>query len=104
MEKMNWFDKWFYKQSKKAWENKHKFEADQPMEASLDVPRITRAHRIDQHGLNFTVYTADGGTVIELRRYDHRKDDHEHKLFVIHDDSDLGKELDRIITMEALRR
>lgn len=65
---------------------------------------VVRARTIDQHGLNFSVYSAQGGTIIELRSYDERTDQHSNKLYVVRDDQDLGTELDHIITLEALKR
>lgn len=73
-----------------------------PVTSSLGRGNYVRS--IDQHGLNFTVYSAQGGTIIELRAYDERTDRQTNKLFVVHDDKDLGKELDHIITLEALKR
>lgn len=71
----------------------------EPARLSIGSPRT-----LDQHGFNFTVYPAQGGTVIELRAYDDRHDRHNNKLYVITDQQDLGKELDHIITLEALVR
>ena len=61
--------------------------------------------QIDQpeRALQFTVYVANGGRVIETRRYDKKTDRHANGLYVINNDSDFGKEIDKIITMEALR-
>ena len=61
--------------------------------------------QIDQpeRALQFTVYVANGGRVIETRRYDKKTDRHASGLYVINNDADFGKEIDKIITMEALR-
>lgn len=60
---------------------------------------------IDQpeRAIQFTVYSANGGRVIETRRYDRQKDRHTNGLYVITSDQDFGHEIDKIITMEALR-
>lgn len=56
-------------------------------------------------GLQFTVYAAEGGsTVIETSMYVRKDDDYQHKLFVITEGEDFGKQLGEIITMERLRR
>jgi len=68
------------------------------------IQKVHRSRCIDQHGLNFTVYSAQGGTIIEMRAYNEKTDNHDHKLYVVRDDQELGKELDHIITLEALRR
>lgn len=60
---------------------------------------------IDQpdRAIQFTVYVANGGRVIETRRYDRKADRHTNGLYVITGEQDFGKEIDKIITMEALR-
>ena len=60
---------------------------------------------IDQpeRALHFTVYVANGGRVVETRRYDKKTDRNTNGLYVINNDADFGKEIDKIITMEALR-
>lgn len=60
---------------------------------------------IDQpdRAIQFTVYTANGGRVVETRRYDRQKDRHSNGLYVITSDQDFGKEIDKIITMESLK-
>jgi hypothetical protein len=64
------------------------------IERSIDQP---------ERALHFTVYVANGGRVVETRRYDKKTDRHTNGLYVINNDADFGKEIDKIITMEALR-
>jgi hypothetical protein len=61
--------------------------------------------QIDQpeRALQFTVYVANGGRVVETRRYDKKTDRNTNGLYVINNDADFGKEIDKIITMESLR-
>ncbi len=63
-------------------------------EASIDQP---------ERAIQFTVYTANGGRVVETRRYDRKTDRSSNGLYVITSEQDFGKEIDKIITMEALR-
>ena len=53
--------------------------------------------------MNFSINSADGGFVVELRRYDQRKGDDERKLYIVSDEKNLGEELGKIITIESLR-
>jgi hypothetical protein len=64
------------------------------VERSIDQP---------ERAIQFTVYVANGGRVVETRRYDKKTDRHTNGLYVINNDTDFGKEIDKIITMEALR-
>ena len=59
--------------------------------------------RISATGIRFEVYRANGGTVIETRRNDRRTGDSLFELHVISGDQDIGQEIGRIITMEALK-
>jgi len=97
---MNFFRKWFAKQCKKAWEDANKIEQDIPMA----INKVTSAGRsIDSNGMNFTVYRANGGHVIETRKYDRKRDSNDHNLHIITDDKDIGEEIGKIITFEQLR-
>jgi hypothetical protein len=66
---------------------------------SVGSPSIDQPERAVQ----FTVYTANGGRVVETRRYDRHKDRNQTGLYIITSDQDFGKEIDKIITMEALK-
>ena len=59
--------------------------------------------RISATGIRFEVYRANGGTVIETRRPDRRTGDSIYELHVISGDQDIGAEIGKIITMEALK-
>ena len=54
-------------------------------------------------GMKFQLYKASGGYVIETRSYDRIKDRNNTKMYVITEDQDLGEQIGKIITMEALR-
>jgi hypothetical protein len=56
------------------------------------------------NGLNFTVYSAYGGKVIQIRSYDMITDRSRSELYVITDKEDLGAEIGMIITRESLSR
>ena len=63
-------------------------------EPSIDQP---------ERAIQFTVYNASGGRVVETRRYDRHKDRSTSGLYVITSNQDFGHEIDKIITMELLR-
>ena len=68
-----------------------------------DKMPVASGRSIDSSGMNFTVYRASGGHVIETRTYDRHKDRNNHGLHIITDDKDLGDEIGRIITYENLK-
>jgi hypothetical protein len=68
-----------------------------------DIAMPEDACRISATGIRFEVYRANGGTVIETRRNDRRTGDSLYELHVVAGDQDIGQEIGRIITMEALK-
>jgi hypothetical protein len=56
-----------------------------------------------ERSIKFEIHNANGGRVVQTRRYDAQKDRHFDNLYIITSDQDFGRELDKIITMEALR-
>jgi len=81
-------------------------EADSAMSNVIMSSRAERGDpQIDQpeRAIQFTVYNANGGRVVETRRYDRQKDRSQTGLYIITSDQDFGHEIDKIITMEALR-
>jgi hypothetical protein len=53
--------------------------------------------------IRFEIHPASGGQIVQTRRYDSQKDRHIENLYIITSDMDFGREIDKIITMEALR-
>ena len=69
---MKWFDKWFAKKCVQAWDNRQDSEVI-PVNTKAGLSR-GGGQSIDSPGMNFTVYRANGGHVIETRAYDRHKD------------------------------
>ena len=59
--------------------------------------------RISATGIKFEVYRANGGTIVETRRYNRKNDDNVYELHVITDTQDVGQAIGQIITMESLK-
>ena len=99
--------RWFLKKLMEGaeWEKRQNQESDMiPMTRGSVISRDS-SPSIDQpeRALHFTVYVANGGRVVETRRYDRKTDRTAHGLYIVNNDTDFGKEIDKIITMEALR-
>jgi len=54
--------------------------------------------------INFRVQTVSGGTVVESRWYDHKKDEHRIKLHIVTPDENLSESIGKIVTMELLQK
>ena len=70
---------------------------------SADQPLVSSSSRIESRGMNFSVYRANGGYVIEHRVYDRKTDRSDNSLHIITDEKDLGEEIAKIITFENIR-
>lgn len=76
------------------------YDEEDSMLVSNDEQNI---HLTRSNSIRFEIHQASGGRVIQTRRYDERKDQNFENLYIITPDQDFGHEIDKIITMEALR-
>jgi hypothetical protein len=53
--------------------------------------------------LNFKVYSAVGGRIVEFRKYDRNRDRNETQTYIITNDQDFGERIAKIATMENLK-
>jgi hypothetical protein len=94
---MNWILKWFNRKVNNALK-----ESRSEVYVS-DTIGSSRGSKLDSAGMNFTVYKANGGFILEYHQYDRHRDRSEHKLHIVTDDKDLGEEIGKIISFETLR-
>jgi len=99
---MKWFNEWFAKKCREAWENRNQ-RKEAAISSDSILPTRDPSINIHSHGLSFTVYRANGGYVIEHRRYDAKHDRNDTGLYIITEDKDLGYEIGKIITFESIR-
>ena len=114
---MKFFDKWFAKKCRQAWEmHSSSLEVNiSPNSYDLGITQQSQQSKppINHNGMNMTVHKANGGYVVECHpRYSEAMRDlkgvmgaHHNgsSLHIITEDQDLGAELSKIITYEALR-
>jgi hypothetical protein len=113
---MKWFDNWFLKKSRWAWDaSREKDYDDGPnlvMTGSNNKLKMNRAisarhdssGELESRSTSFNLYSANGGHVVELRHYDEKSDRIKNSLHIVPHDKDLGEALNHIITYEALKR
>jgi hypothetical protein len=75
-------------------------EKDQINIINIDEERIDITQSTS---IRFEVHNASGGRIVQTRRYDDRKDRNIESLYIITSDKNFGEEIDKILTMEALR-
>jgi len=105
---MKWFDKWFYKQTKKAWDNKSKYEQEEYIslrEAKMSSGSVQIDHTPEGQGrITFELSAAVGGKILNVRQYDERKDRHETQTYVIPSGEDIGERVAKIINLEMFKQ
>jgi len=57
----------------------------------------------NEKSLQFRVWFANGGKVVQTNRYDRHKDRNFTSMYVITEEQDFGREIDKIVTMDSLR-
>jgi len=101
---INWINKWFNKKVEQAW-NEVRNQAMPSEDSTMsNSTSIGRSRRIEQNGMNFTIYNAVGGHIMEYSCYDERTDNYNKTLHIIPSDSDLCQSIAHTITYEMLKK
>lgn len=81
------------------------FDSDQPVQEKINRTLSVRDSDDpdNEKSLNFRVWFANGGRVVQTNRYDRHKDRSSTAMYVITEDQEFGKEIDKIIIVEGLR-
>jgi hypothetical protein len=98
--KMNWFKRMVINWVKDDW-NGARLEQD-----CYPTPKnsITGSRDIGSDvSLQFKVYNAIGGKIVEFSRYDRQSDRAEHQIYIIGKDEDFGEKIAKISTFEVLK-
>ena len=112
---MKWFDRWFYKQAKKAWENKSRYEAEAEVQMKerasikmsglqMGTAMVERSRAEGENRISFELTSAVGGRILNVRHYDERKDRHESQTYVIPSGEDVGERVAKIINLELFKQ
>ena len=72
---------------------------DQPVR----VTSVSDCSPLGSNGMNFTLYSASGGHIVEYRTYDKKNDERINNLHIITSDQDMGERIGLIVTTEILR-
>lgn len=105
---MKWFNKWLAKSIKSGMADLDKENRYAECEASPgnigygNTPKVGRSPH--SHGMQFTIYPANGGHVLEYQHYDPKVDSHSNSLHLITADQNMGEVISHAITLEMLKR
>lgn len=79
-------------------------DSDAAVQCSPYNTAVSGSSRLSDGGMNFTIYNAVGGKVIQCNTYNASLDKTRTSLYVIGEKEDLANELGQIITVESLSR
>jgi len=95
--------KWFKKLVANWARQGNNYEEVSTMKASRLASRDETESVGDDPILNFKVFSAVGGKVVEFRRYDRKSDRNDTTTYIITNDQDFGERISKIATMEKLK-
>lgn len=94
---MKWFDKWFTRKVQKSWELARQEKESNTLSGAN--PR-----RFHQSAMQFSVYNACGGWVVEYNYYDEKHDTNTTRMHVIPVDQDINEGIAKIINYEIMMK
>ncbi len=97
---VKWFKKKFKQWSIEAWNNAQEREVVVGNSIGIIEGNSMRSEPV----LNFTIYNAIGGKIVEFR-YNDRKTDRTHtQMYIIGKDEDFGEKISKIATLEVMKQ
>jgi hypothetical protein len=112
---MKWFDSWMYTKVRDMWDNRHKYEArieeadyknriaNKMSGLQMGTAMVERGSVEGQDRISFELTAAVGGRILNVRRYDDRKDRHDATTYVIPSGEDVGARVAKILNLELLK-
>jgi hypothetical protein len=98
---IKWFKKKFKQWSIEAW-NSERLEKDVSIGIGISTIESRSIH--SDPVLNFTIYNAIGGKIVEFRYHDRKSDRSHTQMYIIGKDDDFGERIAKIATLEVLKQ
>ena len=98
---MKWFKRMVIKWVREDWDSERK-QPDCYPSAKNSIGVSTRDVSSDPT-LQFKVYNAIGGKIVEFSRYDRKLDRHHHDIYIIGREEDFGNKIAKIAMLETLK-
>ncbi len=70
---------------------------------NIGTAMVERSPSEGQDRISFELSTAVGGRILNVRRYDDRKDRHENQTYVIPNGEDVGARVAKILNLELIK-
>lgn len=108
---MKFFDQWLYRKFRDMWDNRHKYEEQEKdyinrpeaKQMSIGTAMVERGRAEGEDRISFELSTAVGGRILNVRRYDDRKDRHDTQTYVIPNGEDVGARVAKILNLELVK-
>ena len=104
---MNFFKRMIVKWVREDWDNARQEQdcyATPKMSRGNAISTISGRASIDSDPtLQFKVYSAVGGKIVEFHRYDPKSDRTDRQIYIVGKDEDFGEKIAKISTLEILR-
>jgi hypothetical protein len=110
---MKLFDKWLYGKVRDMWDNRDKYDRETQNKWLQDKHNmaigmgpstmIERGSIEGQDRITFELSSAVGGRILNVRRYDDRKDRHDSQTYVIPSGEDVGARVAKILNLEMIK-
>ncbi len=106
---MKWFDRWFARKCKWAWDNRDNLGPYITEDQSDKLSRKGQVIAVTEDpdwgdGLRIHINKVIGGYVVNFRVYDRHRDRSENRNYIITDEQDFERELGKIITLESMKQ
>jgi hypothetical protein len=98
--KMNWFKRMVCKWVREDWDNARN---EQDCYATPKSIAVSSRDVNSEPTLQFKIYNAIGGKVVEFSRYDRQKDRNYHDIYIIGKEEDFGAKIAKIAMLESLK-
>jgi hypothetical protein len=100
---MNWFKQIVINWVREDWDSAGR-AIQEDCYPTPKMSTLSRGNGVDSEPtLNFKVYSAVGGKIVEFSRYDPKTDKHDRQMYIIGRDEDFGEKIAKISTLEVLR-
>lgn len=100
---MNWFKRMVVKWVRDDWNNARLEQDCYPTVTSKNSIGIGSRDVNSDPTLQFKIYNAIGGKVVEFSRYDRQKDRNFHDIYIIGKNEDFGEKIAKIAMLECLK-
>ena len=108
---MQWFDTWFRKQCKKAWDYEYAPNPTPNIKGAYPSNKLSKYKDVvntgeileNINGITIRMFSATGGSIIQVSHFNVSSNNYIYDTYVIPDELDLGTQLNTILVQHKLK-